>query len=261
MSLLVLLMGLCVGILVGLFGIGGGLVLVPALVYLLGMEQHMAQGTSLFILLPPLGLGALMAYWKRGQVDLRAGILCALGMLLGSYAGSLIAMPIGSMRLKGAFGCFLMISAALLWRKTRQQSAAPELQSVAVASSPPSLLWQLGILAMAGVCGIAAGLFGAGGGVLLVPFLGLLFDYEQLHAQGTSLIALVPPTGALAVLSYWHAGNVSAHIGLLLMPGIFLGGIAGSRLADMFQPRRMRQIFAAVILALGAWEAYSGWLS
>lgn len=261
MSLLVILLGLCVGILVGLFGIGGGLVLVPALVYLLGMEQHMAQGTSLFILLPPLGLGALLAYWKRGQVDLRAGLLCALGMLGGSYAGSLIAMPIRPMQLKGAFGCFLILSAVLLWRKTQLQPTAVAGQFFAPASSPVSLLRQLAILAVATVCGIAAGLFGAGGGVLLVPFLGLLFDYEQLHAQGTSLIALVPPTGALAVLSYWHAGKVSGHIGLLLMPGIFLGGIAGSRIADMLQPRRMRQIFAAIVLALGAWEAYSGWFS
>ena len=257
MSLLVILMGLCVGILVGLFGIGGGLVLVPALALLLGMEQHMAQGTSLFILLPPLGLGALAAYWKRGQVDLRAGILCALGMLLGSYAGSLIAMPIGSTKLKGAFGCFLMISAVLLWRKTLLQSVVAGEKSAA----PASLWRQLAILVVAAGCGIAAGLFGAGGGVLLVPALGLFFDFDQLHAQGTSLIALVPPTGALAVLSYWHAGNISWRVGLLLMPGIFLGGIAGSRLADVLHPRRMRQIFAAVILVLGAWQAYSSWFS
>src|SRR5215467_15259838 len=65
----VLLLGLSVGVLVGLLGIGGGVVLVPAMVYLLGMDQHMAQGTSLFILLPPIGLGALREYWRRGQVD------------------------------------------------------------------------------------------------------------------------------------------------------------------------------------------------
>lgn len=117
MTLLVLLLGLGVGVLVGLLGIGGGVVLVPAMVYLLGMDQHLAQGTSLFILLPPLGLGALMEYWKQGQVDLRAGILCALGILLGAYAGSLIALPIPSRNLKGLFGCFLVLAALLLLRK------------------------------------------------------------------------------------------------------------------------------------------------
>jgi len=119
MTLVILLLGLVSGVLVGLLGIGGGVVLVPAMVYLLHMDQHTAQGTSLFILLPPIGLGAVREYWKRGQVDLKAGILCALGMLVGAFAGSLIALPMASRRLKGMFGCFLMLSAVLLWRKSQ----------------------------------------------------------------------------------------------------------------------------------------------
>ena len=124
MILIILLLGLCVGVLVGLLGIGGGVVLVPALVYFLHMDQHLAQGTSLFILLPPIGLGALREYWKQGQVDLIAGILCAAGMLLGAYAGSLIAIPMPSRHLQGAFGCFLMLAAFLLWRKSQRDSNA-----------------------------------------------------------------------------------------------------------------------------------------
>ncbi len=119
MTLIILLLGLGVGVLVGLLGIGGGVVLVPALVYLLGMDQHLAQGTSLFILLPPIGLGALIEYWKQSRVDLRAGILCALGMLLGAFGGSLVALPMPSRHLQGLFGCFLMVSAILLWRKAQ----------------------------------------------------------------------------------------------------------------------------------------------
>jgi uncharacterized membrane protein YfcA len=122
MTLLVLLLGAAVGVLVGLLGIGGGVVLVPALVYLLHMDQHLAQGTSLLILLPPVGLGALRQYWKQGQVDLRAGILCALGMLVGGYAGGLIAVPIASRHLKGLFGCFLILAAFLLLRKPEPQN-------------------------------------------------------------------------------------------------------------------------------------------
>src|ERR1700704_4826969 len=125
MIFIVLLLGLAVGVLVGLLGIGGGVVLVPAMVYLLRMDQHLAQGTSLFILLPPIGLGALREYWKEGQVDLHAGILCALGMLFGGYAGSLIALPMPSRHLQGAFGCFLMLAALLLWRKTQHDVNAP----------------------------------------------------------------------------------------------------------------------------------------
>ena len=121
MNLIVILIGLGVGVLVGLLGIGGGVVLVPALVYLLRMDQHMAQGTSLLILLPPVGLGALREYWKQGQVDLRAGILCALGILLGGYVGGLIAVPIASRQLKGLFGSFLMLAAFLLLKKPQAQ--------------------------------------------------------------------------------------------------------------------------------------------
>jgi uncharacterized protein len=124
MTFIILLLGLCVGVLVGLLGIGGGVVLVPAMVYLLHMDQHMAQGTSLFILLPPIGLGALREYSKQGQVDLRGGILCALGMLFGAYAGSLIALPMPSRNLKGLFGCFLILAGFLLWRKSHRDSKA-----------------------------------------------------------------------------------------------------------------------------------------
>jgi uncharacterized protein len=128
-TLIVLLLGLGVGVLVGLFGIGGGVMLVPAMVYLLRMDQHLAQGTSLFILLPPVGLGALREYRKQGQVDLRAGTLCAMGMLVGGYLGGLIAVPLDSRQLKGLFGCFLMLAAVLLLRK---QQSPPETTSPAL---------------------------------------------------------------------------------------------------------------------------------
>src|SRR6266480_2285332 len=116
---LVLLLGIVAGILVGLLGIGGGIVLVPAMVHILHMDQHLAQGTSLFILLPPIGLGALRQYWKAGNVDLRAGILCAVGMILGAYIGGKIAVPMSTQLLKGLFGGFLMFSAVLLWMKAQ----------------------------------------------------------------------------------------------------------------------------------------------
>jgi uncharacterized protein len=119
-NILILLLGLAAGILVGLMGIGGGTIVVPALVYLLGMSQHMAQGTSLFMQLLPTGLGALWVYWKAGEVDLRAGIVCAVGILVGGYAGGSIAVGIPARVLQALFGLFLMVSAALLWRQAGQ---------------------------------------------------------------------------------------------------------------------------------------------
>src|ERR1700752_2386107 len=110
-------LGLAVGILVGFMGIGGGVVLVPAMVYLLHLNQHTAQGTSLFLQLPPLGLGALLMYWKKDQVDLRAGFTCALGFLAGGYFGSKIAIGLSSKDLRELFGLFLIVTAVMLWRK------------------------------------------------------------------------------------------------------------------------------------------------
>src|SRR5262249_9748299 len=111
----VLLLGLGVGILVGLLGIGGGIVLVPSLAYLLGLEQHLAQGTSLLPQLAPAGAGALYQYWKAGYVNWRAGLMCAVGVLLGGYLGSLIALRTSSNHLRGLFGVLLMGTAAALW--------------------------------------------------------------------------------------------------------------------------------------------------
>jgi uncharacterized protein len=254
--LIVLILGLTVGVLVGLLGIGGGIVLVPAMVYFLGYDQHLAQGTSLLILLPPIGLGALREYWKHGQVDLRAGICCAIGFLFGGYVGGRLAVPLPSRDLRGIFGFFLIFSAFFLWMKTRSVAKdSPEVQS----QSPQNLPRILGITGIAAFCGVAAGMVGIGGGVLLVPLLGILFGFSQHRAQGTSLIALIPPTGLLAFLEYAKHGYVNWETGLLLIPGVFIGGILGGRLAKKLHPRRMRHVFAALMFLLGVWQVFSAW--
>ncbi len=116
-----------------------------------------------------------------------------------------------------------------------------------------------GIFIVACICGIASGMFGIGGGVLLVPVLGLLFSFSQHRAQGTSLVALIPPTGALALMAYAREGFVSWKTGLLLIPGVFLGGILGGILAKKLKPQRMRKVFAGILFALGTWQAFSAW--
>jgi uncharacterized protein len=254
--IVILLLGLFVGVLVGLLGIGGGVVLVPAMVYLLGYDQHLAQGTSLFILLPPIGLGALRQYWQNRQVDLQAGICCAVGFLLGGYVGGKIAVPMDSRHLRGIFGFFLILSSLLLRRNTQDALPTAVAAPVAERSTPLRLV---GIGATAALCGIAAGMVGIGGGVLLVPLLGLWFGFSQHLAQGTSLVALIPPTGLLAFLAYAHAGYVNWPAGLLLIPGVFLGGTWGGKLARRLNPRRMRQVFAALLLVLGGWQVFSAW--
>ena len=117
----------------------------------------------------------------------------------------------------------------------------------------------IGIFFLATVAGVCAGLFGIGGGVLLVPLLVLLQHFQQQRAQGTSLIALVPPTGLFGFLAYYRAHQVDMTVALLLIPGFFLGGILGGRLAARLSPHRMRIAFAAFLFLLGAWQAISAW--
>ena len=116
-----------------------------------------------------------------------------------------------------------------------------------------------GILTAGCICGVASGMFGIGGGVLLVPLLGLLFSFGQHRAQGTSLVALIPPTGLLAIIAYARQGFVSWRVGLLLIPGVFLGGIVGGILAKRVNAHRMRQIFAGILFTLGAWQVLIAW--
>jgi len=119
------------------------------------------------------------------------------------------------------------------------------------------LLLDAGVLMTGFVGGIASGLFGIGGGVIMVPMLGLLLGFTQHRAQGTSLVALIPPTGLLAVLAYGKAGYVDWRTGAFLIPGVFLGGIAGGQLAERIPSAPMRRIFAAVIFLMGSWQVWS----
>jgi uncharacterized membrane protein YfcA len=90
-----------------------------------------------------------------------------------------------------------------------------------------------------------------------VPLLGLFFGFSQHRAQGTSLVALIPPTGLLAFLAYAKAGDVAWQTGLLLIPGVFIGGILGGQIARRLNPVRMRRVFSALMFLLGAWQVFS----
>ncbi len=103
--------GLFAGAVSGLIGIGGGIVIVPFLVYIFGFSQHLAQGTTLAMLVPPIGLLAALTYYKQGYVNLPvAGLLC-LGFVLGGYLGAHFAVGISEPALRRVFGsCLLLVS-------------------------------------------------------------------------------------------------------------------------------------------------------
>lgn len=101
--------GLVAGIAAGFFGIGGGLVIVPSLVYLLGFSQHKATGTSLAILLPPLGIGAVYEYYKKGNVDFQAAIVIGTLLALGAWVGGKYANQLKGPTLQLMFGVFAVV--------------------------------------------------------------------------------------------------------------------------------------------------------
>lgn len=111
------LVGLVAGVTTGFFGIGGGIVVLPSLVLLLGFAQHRAQGTSLFALVLPVGLLALIEYWKQERVDVTAGLCIAGGMFFGAYLGSKISLSLDPNVLRKAFAVLLVVVAVQLWLK------------------------------------------------------------------------------------------------------------------------------------------------
>lgn len=109
MTFLYILLGLVIGMLSGVVGIGGGVMIIPALVYLFHMSQHKAQGTSLGALLAPIGALAFWEYYKAGNADLKAALLIGVGFLVGGYFGGIWAQHLPEVVLRRAFGTLLAI--------------------------------------------------------------------------------------------------------------------------------------------------------
>jgi len=116
--LILIAIGLVAGFLSGMLGIGGAIIMVPALVFIIGFSQHMAQGTSLAVMLPPIGIIAAMNYWKAGNVNLKFALILAAAFLAGSYFGSKYALTIPQAALKKVFAVLLiLIAVKMLWSK------------------------------------------------------------------------------------------------------------------------------------------------
>lgn len=111
--------GIVAGILGGIFGIGGGILIVPALVAFLGFSQFRAQGTSLVALLAPVGILALLEYHKKGDADLKVGAVVATGFLVGGLLGSKLALSLDETVVRKGFAAFLIIVGAWLFFRSR----------------------------------------------------------------------------------------------------------------------------------------------
>jgi len=115
---LYLLLGLVAGAFSGLIGIGGGTIIVPALVFLFGLSQHQAQGTTLALLVPPIGLLAAWTYYKQGYVDFRIAALICVGFFIGGLLGAKFATKLSNVTLERVFGvALLLISLKMIFAK------------------------------------------------------------------------------------------------------------------------------------------------
>lgn len=117
--LAVILIGLAAGVLGGMVGVGGGIIMVPALVYFLAFSQHKAQGTSLALMLFPVGILGVINYYRKGYVDLRVAGLLAVGFVLGSYLGSRFSLSLPQSAVKKIFAAVMLLVALrmLFWEK------------------------------------------------------------------------------------------------------------------------------------------------
>lgn len=227
-----LLVGGFAGALSGLFGVGGGTVIVPALVLWLGMPQKLAAGTSVAAILPTAVVGAV-SYGVQGHVDWTAALCLALGIVAGAQLGSylLSRLPVGA--IQWAFLVFLLGVIVSLWFVVPSRD-----DSIALSLLSGALLVLTGF-----ATGVLSGLIGVGGGIVVVPVLMFFFGASDLVAKGTSLVMMIPGSvsGTLgnlrrkkvelrAALAVGVAASVMAPFGTLLAVRIdpFWGNVAFS---------------------------------
>lgn len=233
--------GLAAGILSGFLGIGGGAILPPLLVFVLGLEQHRAQGISLAALLPPVGLPAVLAY-RKGGVHVSALLVTALvlGFLLGGLGGAWLAHRVPARELRWAFAAFLAASA---WRAAG--SVMRDEADRRVAQTPASA-WVGAPIGL--VAGLLSGLLGVGGGIVALPLLRRLGRLGRLEAQATTLAMLLPPIGLPAVYMYAkEQGGLPWHLLAAVAIGFACGAGIGAHGARLSNERLAAKIYATFL--------------
>lgn len=235
--LLNLALGLALGTLGGLFGIGGGLIAIPVLGVLFGLDQQLAQGTALVMVVPNVLL-AIWRYHQRNRIDWRHAVALGVPSFCFAILGSAIAVSLDAQRMRLAFiGFLLALAAHTLWRAYSQRAPG----GTTLRHPWP---W-LGVLGAG--AGALGGLFGVGGAVLATPVLTGVFGTTQVIAQGLSLSLAAPSTG-VTLATYALHGQVDWALGLPLAAGGLLSISLGVRLAHALPERLLRVAFSAFLV-------------
>jgi uncharacterized membrane protein YfcA len=232
--------GLAGGIGSGLFGVGGGVILVPLLVTFLGLTQQASHGTALAVALFTAP-AALIQYARTGHVDVSWSLTLALGSVIGAPLGARWAHATSEKNLRRAFGVLLLILAVRL-----------SLTHLPEGNLMPAGAWGIvARVALGWVIGVASGYFGVGGGVILVPTLVLLAGMKQVEAQGISLLFVIP-TAASGSWTHQKLGNVRFDQVVPLAVWSILGAFAAATVATRLPSHVLRVGFAVFLFAVGA---------
>ena len=236
------------GLLSGLFGIGGAIVLVPLLGLILGLNQHQAQGVALAAMLLPNGLPAVLHLRRRGIVIhwWLVGLLTA-GFLPAVWLGAFVANRLPEVPLRLGFaGVLLAMSLRVILAKPRTGDRGPGGTALDLARSWPGLA-----IGFAG--GLASGLLGIGGGIIMIPLMVWLLPLSQHEAQTTSLVFMLAPIGLPGVWVYARSGTgmpwlALGGVALGFMGGAYLGALTSTRLRG----QRLRQAFGLLMAGMAA---------
>ena len=230
------LIGLLGGLLSGAFGVGGGIIMVPLLVGLAGMDDRRAASTSLVAIVPASSVGVII-YLAQGQVDLVAGGIIAAGAVVGAIIGSRLLRRISLVWLRFMFVALLVVVAARLF------IVAP------VRGDHLELSWLVagGYVVLGLLMGIASGLFGIGGGVIAVPALITVFGVSDLIAKGTSLLVVIP-TGIVGTIAHLRRGIVDTRAGLVVGAAAIAASAPGAAIALAIPPRLSGVLFASLLV-------------
>ena len=248
-----IILGLAAGILSGLFGIGGGIVMVPALIVFFGMDILDANATSLTAMLLPVGALGVWAYYKAGKINIRESLYIALGLFLGSFVGGEIAINISEGLLSKLYAIILLYIAlsyfdffSLFKKKKNTKNIEYERKKANMFA----------FMAVGLVAGIFAGLFGKGGGIVIVPMLIGIFRYDAKMAVATSLAALQLPVGLPSVIVYANDGHLNLIGAAIIAVGMVVGAFFGSKLGIKLPIAAFKKIYAVFLLVVAVFMVY-----
>ncbi|NNL13678.1 MAG: sulfite exporter TauE/SafE family protein [Acidimicrobiia bacterium] len=233
-------LGLAAGFIGGLFGVGGGLLVVPGLVLWLHFEQRRASATSLATIVAS-SAAAVTRFAIDGSVEFDTAIVLFVGAGVGAFVGARLAGQIPNYWLARGFIAIVVVSAIRLAVAGTSEEGADAL--VSGIAEPISLI-TVGLLA-----GVLSATLGVGGGVVFVPALVTLLGFEQQVSQGTSL-AVILPTVLIGTTVHARAGRVDWNIGITAGLGGILGGLAGAQVALGLPESVLRRMFAVFLLIM-----------